>query len=307
MIKDILTTSWNCSAFYLICGVFSLLVLPFNITSTTNGSIMMMKYAHAEDAVIAVVNNEKIHASELETLIIQYKEKSRKAEVTPEEVKRLANNLVTRQVILQQPEVNALKANVEIRRKVKKFEDDLIISTFVTEYVNTKSIVTEKELRDFYDAHKNQFSEDKIPTVSAILLRTREEAERVYEKINQGEEFSKLAAEFSLDLASAKKGGSLGPVRRTTVPLEIWDVVVKLEPGQVSDIIKAQYGYTIVKVDSISPKKIKPYDTVKEQIRQSFVAKQKARIYNTMVAELKKDATIKIFDERALETNNSTK
>nr|WP_320014146.1 peptidylprolyl isomerase [uncultured Desulfobacter sp.] len=266
----------------------------------------MMKYAHAhaQDAVIAVVNNEKIYASELKKLIIQYKEKSRKTDVTPEEVKGLAESLVIRAVILQQPDVKALKTNAEIRRKVKKFEDELIITTFVNEYVNTRSVVTEKDLRNYYNAHINQIKEDKIPTVSVILLRTREEAEQIYAKINQGEEFSKLAAEFSLDLASAEKGGSLGQVRKTTVPSEIWDVVVKLETGQISEIIKARYGYTIVKVDNISSEKVYPYDTIKEQIRKSVVAKQNAQIKNTMVADLKKAAAIEIYDERVLETFN---
>jgi parvulin-like peptidyl-prolyl isomerase len=279
-------------------------LLPLDITINANA---MMRSAHAEDAVIAVVNNEKIHASELKELIILYKEKSRKTEVTPEELKQLADNLVIRKVILQHPDAKALKANIETRRKVKKFEDDLLVSDFVSEYVNTRSVVTEKDLLSFYNAHKNRFSEDKIPTASAILLRTREEAEQVYAKLNQGEDFNKLAAEFSLDLPSAKKGGCLGPVQKTTVPQKIWDAIMKMEVGQISGIIETRYGYTIVKVDKISPKKIKPYDTVKEQVRKSFVSKQKSGIYDTMVADLKKGAAIEIFDERVLETSNPAK
>jgi parvulin-like peptidyl-prolyl isomerase len=282
-------------------------VLPLDITTSTNGELLMIKYAHAEDTVIAVVNKEKIHASELKNLIIQYKEKSRKTELTPKEMKQLANNLVTRKVILQHPDAKALKANTEVRRKVKKFEDDLIVSNFVTEYVNTRSAVSEKDLHKFYNDRKNQFIENKIPTVSAILLRTREEAEQVYAKINQGENFSKLANEFSLDLASAKKGGSLGQVLKTTVPPEIWKVIVKLKAGQVSEIIEAKYGYTIVKVDKISPEKVKSYDAVKEQVRKSFIAKQKAQIYDTMMVDLKKAAAIEIFDERILDISDSAK
>ncbi len=266
--------------------------------------VMAMASANAEDAVVAVVNNERIYASDLEKLIVQYKTRAGKQELTEDELKQLVDNLAVRRLVLQHPDAQALKNDAEIRRKVKAFEEGLIVSDFVTGYVNARVSVTEEELRNYYKTHRDDFSVERVQTASAILLRTRKEAEQILARITQGEDFGTLASEFSLDLRTAQNGGSLGVVERAKVPPTMWDEIVKLEAGQVGDIVETNYGYAIVKVDRVvSPASVKPFEEVREEIRQSFVPKQREKIYDAMVVELKKDADIQIFDERILETN----
>jgi peptidyl-prolyl cis-trans isomerase C len=268
--------------------------------------LLMMASANAEDAVVAVVNNESIYASDLEKLILQYKQSAQKQELTQDELKQLVDNLAIRELILQHPEAQALKNDAEIRRKVKAFEDGLIVSQFVTGYVNARVFVTEEDLRNYYKTHQDQFRVDKVQTASAILLRTHEEAESILSRINQGEDFAKLASEFSLDLRTAKNGGSLGVVEKAKVPPKMWDEIVKLDAGQIGDIVETQYGYAIVKVDHVvSPESVKPFDEVREEVRQSFLPKQREQIYDAMVVDLKKGADIEIFDERVLEANQN--
>ena len=93
--------------------------------------LLLMASANAEDTVVAVVNNENIYASDLEKLITQYKKRARKQELTLDELKQLVNNLAIRMLILQHPDAQALKNDAEIRRKVKVFEEGLIVSDFV--------------------------------------------------------------------------------------------------------------------------------------------------------------------------------
>ena len=266
--------------------------------------LLTMASAKAEDAVVAVVNNERIYASDLEKLVAQYKTSAGKQELTMDELKQLVDNLAIRRLVLQQPEVQALKNDAEIRRKVQAFEEGLIVADFITGYVNARVSATEEELRNYYKTHKDQFTVGKIQTASAILLRTRKEAEQILAKIAQGADFGALASEFSLDLRTAQNGGSLGVVERAKVPSTMWDEIVKLEAGQVGDIVETKYGYAIVKVDRVvTPESVKPFEEVREEIRQSFVPKQREKIYDAMVVELKKDADIEIFDERILETH----
>jgi parvulin-like peptidyl-prolyl isomerase len=299
MIKDMITRPQVRTA--LFCVALFLLVLPMDMTD----GVMTMTSANAEDAVVAVVNNESIHASDLEKLITQYKKRAQKQELTLDELKQLVNNLAIRKIILQHPDAQALKNDAEIRRKVKVFEEGLIVSDFVTGYVNTRVFVTEEDLRNYYKTHKDQFTVDKVQTGSAILLRTRKEAEEILARVSQGEDFGKLAGEFSLDLRTAKNGGSLGVVEKAKVPEKMWAEVMKLEAGQVGDIVETKYGYVIVKVDQVvSSESLKPFEEVREEVRQSFIPKQREQIYDAMVVNLKKDADIEIFDERVLETSN---
>ncbi len=70
----------------------------------------------------------------------------------------------------------------------------------------------------------------------------------VQQKLGAGEDFAKLAAEYSDDTVSAAEGGDLGWFGRGRMVPEFEEAVFKLEPGQISDPIKTQYGYHIVQV-----------------------------------------------------------
>lgn len=287
----------------LFFGALFFLLLPMDMTD----GVMAVASAYAEDDVIAVVNKENIYASDLEKLMVQYKQRAQKQELTPDEVKQLVDNLAIHKLVLQHPDAQALKNDAEIRSKVNAFEDGLIVSDFVTGYVNARVFVTEEELRNYYKTHQDQFRVDKVQTASAILLRTREEAEDILTRISQGDDFAKLAGEFSLDLRTAKNGGSLGVVEKAKVPPKMWDEIVKLEAGQVGDIVETNYGYAIVKVDRVvAPESVKPFEEVREEVRQAFVLKQREQIYDAMVVDLKKDADIEIFDERVFEINQKS-
>jgi peptidyl-prolyl cis-trans isomerase C len=296
MIK-IITRAWTRVVLFLGALVVMLLFV------TIPEDVMAVEQATAEDAVVAVVNNDSIYASDLEKLITQYKTRARKPELTQDELKQLVNNLVVRELILQHPEAQALKNDAEIRRKVQEFEDGLIVSKFVTDYVTARVIVSEEDLRNYYKTHTDQFTVDKVQTASAILLRTRKEAEDILARVRQGEDFAKLAGDYSLDLRTAKDGGSLGVVEKAKVPPEMWDEIIKLKAGQIGDIVETDYGFAIVKVDQIiSPESVKPFEEVKEEIRLSLLPKQREKIYDDLVVKLKKNAEIEIFDERVVKT-----
>ena len=266
---------------------------------------LLISPAYCEEIVLATVNDVPIYQSELDSLIAEFKQKAGKAKITPEEKKQLIKNLAIRQLILQQPETQALKNNANIIKKVKAFEDSLIISYFVKTHVKDGVNITEDELRQYYKDHQSQFTVSQQLEVRVILLKTREDAEHILKQLHQGEDFAKLAAEYSMDLPSAKKGGSLGKVERGKVLPQIWRAIFELKEGEVSDIIETDFGYNILTVDKIvAPEKIKPFEEVKTDIERQMLPKKREEIYDEMVKELQKGAKIEIFEDRFLETSN---
>jgi parvulin-like peptidyl-prolyl isomerase len=82
-----------------------------------------------------------------------------------------------------------------------------------------------------------------------ILVETREEAEAVLERLNQGEDFAALAQELSQDSATAEVGGDLGWFPRGKMIPEFDEVAFSLAPGEVSGVVESTYGFHIIKVD----------------------------------------------------------
>jgi peptidyl-prolyl cis-trans isomerase C len=80
-----------------------------------------------------------------------------------------------------------------------------------------------------------------------ILLKKQSEALLVLDRLKNGESFSNLAKELSIDKASGKRGGDLGFFRKGVMVKPFEDVAFKLEKGQISEPVKTEFGYHIIK------------------------------------------------------------
>ncbi|HET9807331.1 MAG TPA: peptidylprolyl isomerase [Nitrososphaeraceae archaeon] len=80
-----------------------------------------------------------------------------------------------------------------------------------------------------------------------ILLKKQSEALMVLDRLKNGESFSNLAKELSIDKASGKRGGDLGFFRKGMMVKPFEDVAFKLEKGQISEPVKTEFGYHIIK------------------------------------------------------------
>ena len=82
---------------------------------------------------------------------------------------------------------------------------------------------------------------------SHILVQKQSEAIAILDRIRQGEKFGKLARDLSIDSGSAKRDGNLGYFGRGKMVKEFETVAFKLEVGKISEPVKTQYGYHIIK------------------------------------------------------------
>jgi foldase protein PrsA len=82
---------------------------------------------------------------------------------------------------------------------------------------------------------------------SHILVKKQSEALAIQERLKQGEKFAKLAKELSIDPGSAKRDGSLGYFGRGAMVKPFEEVAFKLQIGEVSDLVKSEFGYHIIK------------------------------------------------------------
>ncbi|KKM73551.1 hypothetical protein LCGC14_1409300 [marine sediment metagenome] len=80
-----------------------------------------------------------------------------------------------------------------------------------------------------------------------ILVKKQSEALAIQERLRQGEKFGKLAKEISIDSGSAKRDGSLGYFGRGAMVKPFEEVAFKLQISEVSDLVKSEFGYHIIK------------------------------------------------------------
>ncbi len=92
-------------------------------------------------------------------------------------------------------------------------------------------------------------------------------------RLKAGEDFAKVAAEMSKDPGSGKEGGDLGWFTKDRMVPEFAEAAFKLKPGEVSDPVKSQFGWHVIKLEDLRAKPLPSFDDVKDQIAQYLTRK----------------------------------
>src|SRR4029077_20899689 len=128
-----------------------------------------------------------------------------------------------------------------------------------------------------------------------ILVPTEDEAKAILAQLKGGTDFATLAKEKSKDPGSAE-GGDLGYFGKEQMVPEFAEVAFKLEKGQVSDPVKTQFGWHIIKVEDKRTKPVPEFDKVKEQVETYVVRKAQA----DYIHKLQESAKIERLDKKEL-------
>jgi len=257
-----------------------------------------LSYAASNDVVVATINDTSILQSELDRVVMEYKRKTGKKEVTDQEKQGALKSLVTRKLILQQPPVQALKQDKDVIEQVREFERNIIIARFLKSQVGSRLTVTDEELEKFYKENLHRFSSPPKVKASHILVRTKKEAEQVKLRLGEGADFGQLAKEYSIDLPMALEGGSMGTIEKgKTLPV-LEKTLFSLNVGERSDIVETTFGFHILTVDEVIPAGFKSFEEVKDELKAVLIRKKEAKAFDDMASKLEKNADIEIFTDR---------
>ncbi len=150
--------------------------------------------------------------------------------------------------------------------------------------------VTDKELQE---AYKNAKPEIKA---RHILVADEKTAKEVEAKLDKGEDFAKLAKEYSTDTGSAQNGGDLGWFGAGKMVPEFEEAAYKLKKNEISEPVKSEYGYHIIQL--LDKKEKESYDKMKDKLEYDLkVSKIDPAKVQTKLDALVKEAAVKINDK----------
>lgn len=142
--------------------------------------------------------------------------------------------------------------------------------------------VSDEDVKRYYEDHGNQYKREKEVHARHILIRVkpdapqnevdkaRSEAQKVLAEVKKGGDFAALAKKYSQDEGSAKEGGDLGFFSSKLMVPEFSEVAFSLKPGQISDPVKTQFGFHIIKVEEVREAGTTPFEQVKDAIAKNL-------------------------------------
>jgi len=171
---------------------------------------------------------------------------------------------------------------------------------------------SEKQLQQYWEAHKDKFTEPEQIRVSMILLKvdpsspqakwdaTREEGKAIVKRLKGGgAKFEELAKIHSAD-KSAEKGGDMGYLHRGMLPDSAQEAIDKLKAGQISDDVVMLEGIAVFRLDDRKAAKLNPLDKVRERAKDLWLRDKGEEAYTQMLARLHKETPVKMDESRFL-------
>ncbi|MBQ9419969.1 MAG: peptidylprolyl isomerase [Synergistaceae bacterium] len=156
--------------------------------------------------------------------------------------------------------------------------------------------ITDEEAKKFYDENTKLFTQPERVRASHILVSNDESLAKVQEELKAGKSFDVVAKEFSTDPGSASNGGDLGEFPRGVMVPEFEKAAFGLkEPGDVSEPVKSQFGWHIIKLGEHIPESAMPFEQVKEHIVQELKEKKTQEIWQAKSKELEEKFKVERF------------
>ncbi len=157
-----------------------------------------------------------------------------------------------------------------------------------------KAATTDEAMKKVYDEASKQISGEQEVRARHILVETEDEAKAIKSELDKGADFAELAKKKSKDPGSSD-GGDLGFFTKDQMVPEFANVAFSLEPGKISDPVKSQFGWHIIKVEEKRNRKPPEFEQVKAQI-ETYVTRKAQSDY---VAKLREAAKIERMDKPA--------
>jgi parvulin-like peptidyl-prolyl isomerase len=293
------------------------------------------------DEIVARVNSDIILKSELtdaertmRTQLAQDLQGQELERAVAENLKHLLRSLIDSTLLLQQAKAMGLNADLEVVKNMESLrqeynfnslealekaivEQGMAIEEFKqnirTRYlrdqvlqreVYPKIIVTQEEVRSYYDANTQSFDKPAGVQVREILISTegkspaetaelRMKAEDALAAVKRGDDFAEVAQKYS-DAPSAARGGELGLFAKGELSAELETALAGLSRGQVSEILTMPYGFIILKVDDKHEGGILSFELARPEIENRLWSQRIDGKVREYLAKLRSDGFVQV-------------
>lgn len=241
--------------------------------------------------ILAEVNGKVMTQKEFDVFLpVDYQDV-----LTLDEKRAYLDRWITMQLLYDEVVRSGMEIPDKLGTQMEAYRKGLVADLLVQQVIQEKAVVHDREVREYYDAHADEYVTEY--RVSHILVNSREDAEAVKEQIGK-RSFTYLARKHSIDKHS-RYGGDLGYLSKGNMIPEFENIVFGMKVGDVSDVIESDFGYHILKVTEIRGARFKlSYEDVKQEIANNLMLQKRETVYDSLVASIRSRANIRILEQQ---------
>jgi peptidyl-prolyl cis-trans isomerase C len=245
----------------------------------------------AEEAnpVLAKVNGAEIRASDV--ALAEEELGPSLAQMDPATKKEnVLSFLIDMKIVSKEAEDKKIADREDFKTRLAFARNRLLMDNLLA--VEGKAATTDENMKKVYEDAAKQISGEQEVHARHILVETEDQAKKIEDELKKGADFAELAKKESKD-PGASDGGDLGFFTKDQMVPEFSTAAFALEPGKISDPVKTQFGWHVIKVEEKRTRKAPDFEQVKPQIETYVVRKAQA----DYVAKLRTAAKVERMDK----------
>ena len=236
---------------------------------------------------VAIVNGKAVPKSRVDALIDQAT-KGGNQQRTPELEQQARDEVVMREIFMQEAEKRGLAASADYKSKMEFARQQILIGELFADH-QKKNPVTDADAKAEYEKIKaaNAGTEYRA---RHILVETEQEAIGLIAQLKGGASFEELAKKHSKDPGSGAKGGDLDYANPSSFVPEFSQALVSLKKGQMTDkAVKTQFGWHVIKLEDTREAQFPSFEEVKPQLVQRLQQQRIVALRDELRAKAKTD------------------
>lgn len=234
-----------------------------------------------QNTVLATVNGKEITEQDVYAFLSELDPQIAAQFSSPDGVKRLVNELVNGEMLYLYAMENSYDQEEDFKSELERVKANILKKYAVNKILSEVS-ATEDEITQFYNDNSERFQKPEAVRASHILVDEFEKAKEIQDEIHQGLSFEEAAQKYST-CPSRQVGGDLGEFERGKMVPEFEEAAFNLKEGELSEPVKTQFGYHLIKLQYKNEARLRTIDEVREQIKQQVIReKQEEKYFNTM-------------------------
>jgi len=251
--------------------------------------VLLAGPARAEDKVLAKVNGAEIKQSDVAMAEEELAPSLAQMDPATKDENVLAF-LIDMKIVAKAAEDKKIQDNDDFKKRLAFTRNRLLMDSLLAS--EGKAATTSDAMKKVYEEASKQISGEQEVRARHILVETEDEAKAIKAELDKGADFTELAKNKSKD-SGAADGGDLGFFTKEQMVPEFSAVAFALEPGKISDPVKSQFGWHIIKVEEKRNRTAPDFEQVKSQI-ETYVTRKAQADY---VGKLRQAAKIERMDK----------
>lgn len=209
-------------------------------------------------------------------------------------IKTIIHEMINQELLLLEAKENKMDEEEEFQVVLNHTADNLLKNYAFTKIIKDEK-VSDEEAKKYFEDHKEVFAKETVDA-SHILVKTEEEAEKIKKEIEEGKDFAKAATEYST-CPSKEAGGALGEFPRGAMVPEFEEKAFSMEEGEISEPVKTQFGYHIIKVNKKADPSGVKFEDVEKDVKSEALRIKQQETYLKKLNALKEKYDTEVFEE----------